>query len=204
MTERDSAGGPIRRRPGTNCIAPTVAFLPQVCLDCTDGRVFHTRSSYAEHLKRAHGRYWNKRGWIGPIGRPAGHRDGVSPQAPPPAPRGAGNGPLLGLCRPMPHVLGLRRPVPSSCETRPCVPLLLGLRCPVPLLLRLWRLVLLVRLRFRRLMLLFLGLRRPVLRSLLRWMLHRSPLLLLLCRRGRGYRPTLASSPHRLLPPLAR
>jgi len=107
---RDLAGGPIRRRPGTNCTTPTVAFLPQACPDCTDGRVFRTRSSYTEHLKRAHGWYWNKRGWIGPIGRPAGRRDGVSPRAPPPAPRVAGNGAPAGATPPRAACAGASPP----------------------------------------------------------------------------------------------
>jgi len=45
------AGGPIRRHPGTNRTAPTVEFPLQSCPDCTDGRVFCTRSSYTGNLK---------------------------------------------------------------------------------------------------------------------------------------------------------
>jgi len=86
------AGGPIRRRPGTNRTAPTVEFPAQCCPDCTDGRVFVTRSSYTEHLKRRHGQYWNKRGWIGFIGRPARRRLRDTPRSPPPAPRAAQQG----------------------------------------------------------------------------------------------------------------
>jgi len=80
------AGGPIRRRPGTNRTAPTVEFPAQCCPDCTDGRVFRTRSSYTGHLKCRHAQYWNKRGWIGFIGRPARRRFWDAPRTPPPAP----------------------------------------------------------------------------------------------------------------------
>jgi len=83
------ADGPIRRRPGTNHTPPTVEFPAQCCLDCMDGRVFRTRSSYTEHLKRRHGQYWNKRGWIGFIGRPAKRRFRDTPRSPPPTPRAA-------------------------------------------------------------------------------------------------------------------
>jgi len=79
-------GGPIRRRPGTNRMLPTVEFPAQCCPDCTDGRMFRTRSSYTEHLKRRHGQYWNKRGWIGFIGRPARRRRWDTPRSPLPAP----------------------------------------------------------------------------------------------------------------------
>jgi len=51
-----------------------------------DGRVFRTRSSYTEHLKRRHGQYWNKRWWIGFIGRPASRRLRDTPRSPPPPP----------------------------------------------------------------------------------------------------------------------
>ena len=80
-------GGPSRRRPGTNRMAPTVEFPAQCCPDCTDGRVFQTRSSYNDHLKRMHGQYWNKRGWIGFIGRPARRSRWDTLRSPPPAPR---------------------------------------------------------------------------------------------------------------------
>ena len=129
---RDSAGGPIRRHPGTNRTAPTVAFPQQTCPDCTDKRVFRTRSSYAQHIKQFHGRYWNKRGWFGPIGRPADRRprDGASPRATPPASRAAGSGTPAGATPPraalagasLPRTVVLRDPSPHSAASGALAP----------------------------------------------------------------------------------